>query len=256
MDIKGKTAIVTGGASGLGGATVERLLNNGANVVIADMNPLNASTFMEKLGSDKVIFAEANVTQTETVQAAVDLTMEKFGAVHILVNCAGTGMVMKTVGRDGPHDLDVFKQLVDINLIGTFDFIRLAAHKMQDNEPDEDGERGVIVNCSSIAAFDGQIGQAAYAASKAGVVALTLAVARDMGRAGIRCCTITPGTFETPLTSFLPDEMRDYLIGQTMFPKRFGKPDEFAMLTQQIVENSFLNGEVIRLDGAIRMPPK
>ncbi len=256
MDIKGKTAIVTGGASGLGAATVKRLTSLGANIVIADMNPLNANTFMKELGADNVEFAEVNVTNPEQVQAAVDLTIEKFGGVHILVNCAGTGMIMKTVGRTGPHDLGVFKQIVDINLVGTFDFIRLAAHKMQDNDPNEDGERGVIVNCSSVAATDGQIGQAAYAASKAGVVGLTLAVARDMGRAGIRCCTITPGTFDTPLMAMAPEEVKEKLKNETPFPKRFGKPDEFAMLTQQIVENGFLNGEVIRLDGAIRMPPK
>ncbi len=256
MEIKGKTAIVTGGASGLGAATVKRLLDQGANIVIADMNVLNANLFMKELGADNVVFAEVNVTNTEQIQAAVDLAMEKFGAIDILVNCAGTGMVMKTVGKNGPHDLNVFKQIVDINLIGTFDFIRLAAFKMQDNQPNEDGERGVIVNCSSVAAYDGQMGQAAYSASKAGIVGMTLTIARDMARSGVRCCTITPGSFDTPLMSFASDEIKNQLISQTPFPKRFGKPDEFAMLAQQIVENSFLNGETIRLDGSIRMPPR
>ncbi len=255
MEIKGRTAIITGGASGLGKATAQRFHKMGAKILLADMNPLNANLVIQELGSD-VEFVEVNVTNTEQVTTAVDKAMEKFGSIDIVVNCAGTGMVMKTVGKDGPHDLNVFKQIVDINLIGTFDMIRQAAFKMQDNEPNEDGERGVIVNCSSAAAFDGQIGQVSYAASKGAVVAMTLTVARDLGRSGIRCCTITPGTFDTPLMSFVSDKIRDQMHDLTPFPKRYGKPDEFAMLTQQIVENPFLNGETIRLDGGLRMPPK
>lgn len=255
MEIKGKTAIITGGASGLGKATAQRFHRMGAKIIIADMNPLNASVVLEELGSN-VEFVEVNVTDTEQVKAAVDTAIEKFGSVDIVVNCAGTGMAMKTVGKDGPHDLNVFKQIVDINLIGTFDMIRQAAFKMQDNEPNEESERGVIVNCSSVAAFDGQMGQVSYSASKGAVVAMTLTVARDLGRSGIRCCTITPGTFDTPLMSFVSDEVRDQLHDLTPFPKRYGKPDEFAMLAQQIVENPFLNGETIRLDGALRMPPR
>ncbi len=255
MDIKGKTAIVTGGASGLGAATAKKLHSMGANILVADMNRINGEKFCSELG-DNVEFAEVNVTDTNQVSAAVDLCMEKFKAIHILVNCAGTGFIMKTVGKSGPHDLGVFKQIVDINLVGTFDFVRLAAFKMQDNDPNEDGERGVIVNCSSVAAFDGQMGQVAYSASKAGVVGMTLTIARDMARSGIRCCTITPGTFNTPLMAMAGDAIIDGLKELTPFPKRMGKPEEFAMLAQHIVENSFLNGEVIRLDGAIRMPPK
>jgi NAD(P)-dependent dehydrogenase (short-subunit alcohol dehydrogenase family) len=255
MDIKGKTAIITGGASGLGAATAKRLHDMGANILVADMNVITGTKFCQELG-ENVAFAEVNVTNTDQVQAAVDKCMETFNGVHILVNCAGTGMIMKTVGRDGPHDLGVFKQIVDINLIGTFDFVRLAAFKMQDNEPNEDGERGVIINCASVAAYDGQIGQVAYSASKAGVVGMTLTIARDMARSGIRCCTITPGIFNTPLMQMAGEEMIAQLEATIPFPKRLGKPDEFATLAQQIVENSFLNGEVIRLDGAIRMPPK
>ena len=255
MDLKGKTAIITGGASGLGEATARRFSSLKTNILIADMNADRGNALCEELGSNAA-FSEVNVTETEKVQAAVDLAMEKFGAVHILVNCAGTGMAMKTVGKNGPHDLNLFKQIVDINLIGTFDFIRLAAFKMQDNEPNEDGERGVIVNCSSAAATDGQMGQVSYSASKAGVAGMTLPIARDLARSGIRCCTIQPGRFNTPLMAMAPEAAKAALIGYTPFPKRLGKPDEFAMLSQHIVENSFLNGETIRLDGAIRMPPR
>ena len=255
MNLKGKTALITGGASGLGAATARRFHSLGANILVADMNRLNGETFCKELGGN-VAFAEVNVTNTDQVQAAVNLCIEKFKQVDILVNCAGTGMIMKTVGKTGPHDLGVFKQIVDINLIGTFDFIRLAAFKMQDNPPNEDGERGVIINCASVAAFDGQMGQVSYSASKAGVVGMTLTIARDLARSGIRCNTICPGTFATPLMAMAGDEINKKLADITPFPKRLGKPDEFAMLVQQIVENSFLNGEVIRLDGAIRMPAK
>ncbi|MBT4512364.1 MAG: 3-hydroxyacyl-CoA dehydrogenase [Chloroflexi bacterium] len=255
MKIEGKTALITGGASGLGEASVRRLHAQGANIVIVDMKREPGEALCAELGS-RAVFAETDVTNTENVQSAVNLAMEKFGAVHILVNCAGTGWIQKTVGREGPHDLDVFVKILNLNLVATFDAVRLAAFQMQNNEPNEDGERGVIINTASVAAFDGQMGQVAYAASKAGVVGMPLVVARDMARSGVRCCTIAPGTFETPLTGFMAPEARDALTQQTPFPKRFGRPDEFAMLVQQITENSFMNGETIRLDGSIRMPAK
>jgi len=255
MKIEGKTAMVTGGASGLGMATVRHLHSLGANVVIADLNAENGNAFCSELGSNAA-FAETNVTQTETVQAAVDLAVEKFGGIHVLVNCAGTGSAMKLVGKYGPHDLDIFKQIVDLNLVGPFAASRLSASKMQDNEPDENGERGVIVNCASVAAFEGQMGQVAYAASKAGVVGLTLTIARDMGRAGIRCCTIAPGVFDTPLMALAPEEVKAGIAATVPFPQRLGNPKEFAALAQHIVENSYLNGEIIRLDGAVRMQPR
>jgi len=252
MKIEGKTAMVVGGASGLGMATVRNLHSLGANVVIADVNAESGQTFCSELG-EKAVFAETNVMQTETVQAAVDTVVEKFGGIHILVNCAGTGSAMKLAGSKGPHDLNVFKQLVDLNLVGTFDTCRLAAVKMMENEPDENGERGVIVNTSSTAAFDGQMGQIAYAASKAGVVGMSLTIARDMGRYGIRCCTICPGVFNTPLMALAPEEMIQGLTSIIPFPKRMGEPSEFAALAQHIIENTYLNGETIRLDAAIRM---
>ena len=255
MKINGKTAIVTGGASGLGAATVERLHDMGANILIVDMNQSKGEAMCKKIGPGTA-FALTDITETEQVQAAINTALETFGSIDILINCAGTGFAMKTVGHDGPHDLGVFVQILKINLIGTFDAIRLAAFHMQNNKPNDDGERGVIVNTASIAAWDGQIGQAAYSASKAGIVGMTLTIARDLARSGIRCCTIAPGIFDTPLMSALPEENRTALGQQIPFPKRLGRSQEFAMLTQQIVENPMMNGESIRLDGAIRMPPK
>jgi len=255
MEITGKTALITGGASGLGEATAKRLHAGGANVMIVDMNQDKGKAVVSGLG-DRAAFTLVDVTQTEQVQESVKQTMDQFGAIHILINCAGTGLGMKTVGRTGPHDLNAFIRIIQINLIGTFDFIRQAAFHMQNNEPNEDGERGVIVNTASVAFQDGQIGQAAYSASKAGVVGMTLTIARDMARSGIRCCTIAPGLFETGLTVRMPQPMRQALEDQTPFPHRFGWPDEFARLAQQIVENPMLNGETIRLDGAIRMAPR
>ncbi|MBT4265035.1 MAG: 3-hydroxyacyl-CoA dehydrogenase [Deltaproteobacteria bacterium] len=253
MDIKGKTAIITGGASGLGEATVRRLVQMGAKVVIADFNVQGGEALAAELGED-AIFAKMDVTNSEEVQAGVDLAMAKFGAVHILVNCAGTGAAMRTVGREAPHDLDVFKRIIDINLIGTFDAIRLAAFQMQKNDPgDGNQDRGVVINTASAAAFDGQIGQASYSASKAAIVGMTLPIARDLSPLGVRICTIAPGIFDTPLMMAAPDELRASLAQQIPFPKRFGKPDEFSMLVQQIIENPMMNGETIRLDGAIRM---
>jgi 3-hydroxyacyl-CoA dehydrogenase/3-hydroxy-2-methylbutyryl-CoA dehydrogenase len=255
MDISGKAAIVTGSASGLGEATVRRLHGLGAKVIIADMNKEKGDALCAELG-DGAAFSLVNVTQTDQVQATVDLALEKFGAIDILINCAGIGSAMKTVGRQGPHDLNVFKQVLEINLVGTFDALRLAAFQMQNNEPNENGERGVIINTASIAAWDGQIGQVAYSASKGGIVGMTLAIARDLARSGIRVCTIAPGLFATPLMMALPEGPRNGLIAQIPFPNRFGQPDEYAMMAQQIIENPMMNGESIRLDGALRMGPK
>lgn len=256
MEIRGKTAIITGGASGLGAATVKRLYRLGANTVIADINSHQAEELVRALNSKNVVFSKVDVTNTKQVQTVIERAVTTFKGVHILVNCAGTALGAKTVGKDGPHDLEIFKKIININLIGTFDFIRHSAFHMQKNSPNENGERGVIVNCSSIAAFDGQIGQVAYTASKAGVAGMTLAVARDLGPSGIRCCTIAPGAFDTPLMDMMPEPVKTQLKKVTPFPNRLGKSEEFAQLVQHIVENAFLNGEVIRLDGAIRMPPK
>ena len=239
----------------MGEATARRLHAAGANVLIADMNWDKGGALRKELGS-KATFALVDVTKTESVKAGVDLALKEFGAIHILVNCAGSGWASKTITKEAPHDLDVFKKIVDLNLIGTFDYIRWAAFYMQNNQPNENGERGVIVNTASIAAFEGQIGQVAYAASKAAVVGMTLVVARDLARTGIRCCTIAPGTFDTPMMGFMAPQMREAIMEQIPFPRRFGQPVEFAMLVQQIVENAFLNGETIRLDAAVRFPPK
>lgn len=253
MEIKGKTAIVTGGASGLGEATVRRLQGLGAKVLIADFNVQGGEALAAELG-ENAVFAKMDVTNSAEVQAGVDLAMEKYGAVHILVNCAGIGAGMRTVGREAPHDLDAFKKVIDINLIGTFDALRLAAFQMQKNDPgDGNQDRGVIINTASAAAFDGQIGQASYSASKAAIVGMTLPIARDLSPLGVRVCTIAPGIFDTPLLMALPEDLRASLAQQIPFPKRFGKPDEYAMMVQQIIENPMMNGETIRLDGAIRM---
>lgn len=255
MDIKGKTAVITGGASGLGAATANRLYGMDANIVVMDMNKDKGESLCHQLGK-KAVFARTDVTDTTQVQAAIKLAMETFGKIDICINCAGTGMAMKIVGRNGPHDLNTFIRILMINLVGTFDTARLAAFHMQDNEPNEDGERGVIINTASVAAWDGQIGQAAYSASKGGIVSMTLTIARDMARSGIRCCTIAPGLFDTPLMAVMPEEQRLALGVQVPFPKRLGQAKEFAMMAQQIIENPYLNGETIRLDGAIRMAPK
>lgn len=255
MQIKGLTAIVTGGASGLGGASAERLSQQGANVVIVDRDEERGKAHAEALGANAV-FARADVTSEDNIQSAITLAKERFGGLNILVNCAGIGWVGRTISKEGPHPLDLFAKVIQINLIGTFNCIRLAAAAMSDNEPNEESERGVIVNTASVAAFDGQIGQAAYSASKGGIVGMTLPIARDLSRIGIRVCTIAPGIFDTPLLAALPEPARISLGQQVPFPSRLGRPDEFAQLVQAIIENAMLNGEVIRLDGAIRMSPK
>jgi 3-hydroxyacyl-CoA dehydrogenase/3-hydroxy-2-methylbutyryl-CoA dehydrogenase len=255
MEISNKVALITGGASGLGLATAETLLDAGAKIMLLDLNEDNAKSAVEKLGSN-ASYIIANVTDESSVQSAVDKTVEVFGGLHVVVNCAGIGSASKTVGKNGAHPLDYFKTVVDINLNGTFNVLRLAAVAMADNEPNEDGECGVIINTASVAAFDGQIGQAAYSASKGGVVGMTLPIARDLARMGIRINTIAPGIFDTPLMGMAPDAVRNPLIEMTQFPKRLGIPSEYAALAKHMVENPFLNGETIRLDGAIRMQPK
>jgi NAD(P)-dependent dehydrogenase (short-subunit alcohol dehydrogenase family) len=255
MNIENKTVIVTGGASGLGAAVARRMHKMGANIIIADINHENGNKIYSEL-ADRTTFINVDITDTTSVQKLVRRTMDTYKSIHIIVNCAGSAWVSKTIGKTGPHDLDEFKSIINLNLVGTFDTIRLSAFEMQKNKPNEDGERGVIVNTASIAAFDGQMGQVAYSASKAGVVGMTLVISRDLARFGIRCCTIAPGVIETTLSRLMPQKTREKLLEETPFPKRFGDPCEFASLVQQIVENPFLNGETIRLDGAIRMPSK
>ncbi len=254
MKITGKTAIVTGGASGLGEAAVERLHAAGANVVIADLNEEKGNALAAKLG-DKAIFVKCNVTVTEDVVATINTAVEKFGALHILVNNAGMGSAGRTFGKTGPWNIEWFKMVMDVNLIGAFDMLSNAAFAMDKNEA-EDGEKGVIINVASVAAFDGQIGQAAYSASKGGVHAMTLPIARDLSRHLIRVNCIAPGTFNTPMLQQLPQAARDSLAASIPMPQRLGEPVEFAQLVQSIVENSYLNAATIRLDGAIRMAPK
>lgn len=248
-------AIVTGGASGLGEATVRNIVAGGGKAVIADLQTERAEALVAELGS-QALFVHTDVTSESSAQAAVDRAVEKFGQVNVLVNCAGIAIGERTVSKRGAHRLESFQKVIDINLIGTFNMIRLAAEKMQANEPMEDGERGVIINTASVAAFDGQIGQAAYSASKGAVAGMTLPIARDLASSGVRVMTIAPGLFETPLFESLPEEARDSLGKMTPFPQRLGYPEEYAQLTASIIENTMLNGETIRLDGAIRMQPK
>lgn len=251
MQLPSKTALVTGGASGLGNATARVLVDAGANVVLVDLPSSAGEERAAELG-DRALFAPTDVTEPQEVEDAIAMATERFGSLDIAVNCAGIAPAQKTVGRSGPHDLDVFARTVQVNLIGTFNVIRLAAARMAGQDPDA-GERGVIVNTASIAAFDGQMGQAAYAASKGGVAGLTLPVARDLARELIRVVTIAPGTFDTPMLAGLPQEARDALAADIPHPNRLGDPSEYGLLVRQIVENPYLNGEVIRLDGALRM---
>jgi NAD(P)-dependent dehydrogenase (short-subunit alcohol dehydrogenase family) len=250
VEIKDAVAVVTGGASGLGLATTKRLLDAGAQVVVLDIRGKEA---VAELG-DRAAFAETDVTDEVAVTAALDIA-ESLGPVRIVINCAGTGNAIKTLSKDGPFPLDLFKKVVEINLIGTFNVIRLGAERIAKTEP-INGERGVIVNTASVAAFDGQIGQAAYSASKGGVVGMTLPIARDLSRELIRVVTIAPGLFDTPLLAWLPEQAKESLGKQVPHPSRLGKPDEYGALAVHIVENPMLNGEVIRLDGAIRMAPR
>lgn len=255
MSVNGKTYIITGGGSGLGEATARMFAGAGANVVVSDMNMANATKVAGEIGDNARAF-ECNVTDEGQVQATVDFAAEEFGGLNGAVNCAGVGSAARTTSKKGAYPLDMFKFVVEVNLIGTFNVIRLAATKMTEFDPDETGERGVFINTASVAAFDGQIGQAAYSASKAGVCGMTLPIARDLSKMGIRNVTIAPGLFNTPMLAALPDEAKQSLGAQVPFPPRLGEPSEYAQLALQIAENQMLNGEVIRLDGAIRMAPK
>jgi NAD(P)-dependent dehydrogenase (short-subunit alcohol dehydrogenase family) len=255
LELNNAIAMVTGGASGLGEACVRRFSAQGANVVILDRDAERGKALSAELGGT-VRFVQADVTSDADVQNAIQMAQEAFGGLNITVNCAGVAWAGRTVSKEGAHPLDLFETVIKINLIGTFNVIRLTAAQMSKNEPNDHGERGVIVNTASVAAFDGQIGQAAYSASKGGVVGMTLPIARDLSRLGIRVMTIAPGIFETPMVGLMPDELRASLSSQIPFPSRLGQPAEYAQLAQAIIENSYLNGEVIRLDGAVRMAPK
>ena len=257
MDLKDKVAVVTGGASGLGKATVKRLVGAGAKAVIFDVNEENGAKTVAEVGEKHCLFTRVDVTNEDSVKAGIAAAKERFGAIHICVNCAGSGDAARTVGKDGPYPLDRFEWVVKLNLIGTFNVLRLCAAEMQHNEPlTEDGERGVIVNTGSVAGIDGQIGQAAYSASEAGVIGMTLPIARDLGKIGVRINTICPGIMETELFALVPEDMRKGLEANAQFPHRLGKPDEFAFLVQHLCENGYFNGETLRLDAAMRMPPR
>jgi NAD(P)-dependent dehydrogenase (short-subunit alcohol dehydrogenase family) len=255
MNIADSIAVVTGGASGLGRATVERFLAGGGRAAILD-RPASAGAEVARQLGPKALFVPADVTNADEVTAAFQTAVDRFGAIHVLVNCAGIGIAQKTLGKQGPARLDDFTFVIQVNLIGTFNCIRLAAVHMAKNAPNAEGERGVVVNTASVAAFDGQIGQAAYSASKGGIVGMTLPIARDFADLGIRVVTIAPGLFDTPLLAALPEPARASLAKQVPFPPRLGRPPEYAALACHIVENAMLNGETIRLDGAIRMQPR
>ncbi|MER9132650.1 3-hydroxyacyl-CoA dehydrogenase [Mesorhizobium sp. M0768] len=253
MNPNGQIAIVTGGGSGLGEATARALAAGGARVAVLDLGIERAAKVAADIGG---IAVRCDVSDAESGAAAVAEVAAKLGGPRILVNCAGTVVGMKTIGKDGPHPLDQYRKVIEVNLIGTFNMIRLVADRTARLEPLQGGERGVIINTASVAAYDGQIGQAAYSASKAGVVGMTLPVARDLARSGIRVCTIAPGIFRTPMMAGMPQEVQDSLGAAVPFPSRLGEPSEYAALALHIIENQMLNGETIRLDGAIRMAPK
>jgi len=255
MNVKNSVAVVTGGASGLGEACVRNLLASGAKIAIFDFAADRGEKIAAELGKD-VIFAQTDVADEAGVQGAINKTMETFGAINIAINCAGGAVPMKVLSRKGPMPLAAFNRTIQINLVGTFNVIRLAVEQMVKNPPGTDGEKGVIINTSSAAAFDGQIGQADYSASKGGIVAMTLPIARECADYGIRVMTIAPGLFDTPLLHGLPEAAREALGKMVPFPQRLGRPEEFAALVRHIIENHMLNGEVIRLDGAIRMAAK
>ncbi len=253
MQLSNKVAIVTGGASGLGRATVERLLADGASVAIFDLNEEQGQSLVEELGG-AVMSCAVNIADDDAIAAGIEQVMERFGAIHICVNCAGRGGgATKTLGRSGPFPMDLFRDVININLIGTFSVLSQAAEKMALNEPDEGGERGVIINTASIAAFEGQRGQVAYSASKGGLISITLPIARDLAYYGIRMVTIAPGVFETPILKGITPEVKQGLAKDIPFPHRLGESPEFAMLVRHIVENPYINGETIRLDAALRM---
>ncbi|QNH04212.1 3-hydroxyacyl-CoA dehydrogenase [Pseudomonas sp. B11D7D] len=255
MRIDESVFLISGGASGLGLATARELVGQGGKVLLLDINEQAGLQALAELGAS-ARFVRADITRGEDGHAAVAQALAAFGALHGLVNCAGIAPAEKVLGRNGAHGLDSFRRTVEVNLIGSFNLLRLAAEAMAKNTPNAGGERGVIINTASVAAFDGQMGQAAYAASKGGVAALTLPAARDLARSGIRVMCIAPGVFETPMMAGMPQEVRDSLAANVPFPPRLGRPDEYAVLVRHIVENAMLNGEVIRLDGALRMAAK
>jgi len=252
MQINGSTFIVSGGSSGLGAATVQRFQAGGARVVIADIDVERGQRLAAELG-ETVSFCKTDVTSESDARSVVNLARERFGALHGLVNCAGIGPAERVVGKNGPHRLETFTRVIGVNLVGAFNMIRLAAAAMMEGTPNASGERGVIINTASVAVWDGQIGQAAYSASKGGVVAMTLPLAREFSKSGIRVCTIAPGIFQTPMLAGLPPEVQASLAQSVPFPPRLGHPEEYAALAEHIVENEMMNGESIRLDGALRM---
>lgn len=255
MEIKNKTFLVTGGASGLGEATARALVAAGGRVVIADINQEAGESVRDSLG-ESAEFSPTDVSLADSVRAAIQTAKDSFGGLDGAVSCAGVGPPAKVLGKEGPHSLDLFERVVRINLIGTFNVLRLSAEAMAENDTDEGGERGVVVNTASVAAFEGQIGQVAYSASKGGVVGLTLPSARELARHGIRVVTLAPGIFDTPLLAGLPEKAKQSLGEQVPFPSRLGKPEEYAALVRHVVENPMINGEIIRLDGALRMAPR
>lgn len=255
--VKGLVCMVTGGASGLGRATVENFVRHGAKVVVCDLPSSQGSKFASDLGATNAVFNPTDVTSSDDVKKAIELAKQKFGGLNVLVNCAGIGVAFRTfnVNKKRTHLLEDFQRVINVNLVGTFNAIRLSCETFAENQPNDYGQRGIIVNTASIAAYDGQIGQAAYAASKGGIVSMTLPIARDLANMGVRVCTIAPGLFDTPLLGSLPEKTRKFLAETIPFPNRLGNPADFAHLVQAIVENPTLNGEVIRLDGALRMQP-
>jgi NAD(P)-dependent dehydrogenase (short-subunit alcohol dehydrogenase family) len=255
MDITGKVALVTGGASGLGAATAKMIVEEGGHVVIADLNDQAGQALAKELGNH-ARFVHTDVTDTAQADAAVKTAINDFGALHISIQCAGIVDAQRVIGKNGPADLDRFSKVIRVNLIGSFNVARLAAWAMATNAENDEKERGVIINTASVAAFDGQIGQAAYSASKGGIAAMTLPLARDLSSVGIRVMAIAPGIFDTPMLAGMPDDVRTALGAMVPFPKRLGRPSEYAQLARDIIGNPMLNGEVIRLDGAIRMAPK
>ena len=255
MEIKENTFVVTGGASGLGKAVIEGLVREGGNAAIFDLADEQGQALAEELGN-AAIYCRTDVADEASVENGVNKTMEAFGAIHGVINCAGIGIPAKVVGKKGPMPLDKFTKTIQVNLVGTFNVTRLAAARMMENTPNAEGERGVVINTASVAAFEGQVGQAAYAASKAGIVGMTLPMAREFADTGIRVVTIAPGLFDTPMFAALPDKARESLQQQLPFPSRFGRPAEFAMMVRSILGNPILNGETIRLDSAMRMQAK
>jgi NAD(P)-dependent dehydrogenase (short-subunit alcohol dehydrogenase family) len=255
MQIAGRSFLVTGGASGLGAATARRLTAAGGNVILADTNAERGEALARELGT-RASFSSMDVTDEAQVAQAISAARAKHGALHGAINCAGVAPGERLLGKAGPHRLEAFRRGIEINLTGTFNVLRLAAQAMEGNTPDAEGERGIIVNTASVAAYDGQIGQVTYSASKAGVIGMTLPAARELARFGIRVMTIAPGVFETPMVAAFTPELKQSLASQVPFPPRLGRPDEYAALVEHIIVNTMLNGEVIRLDGALRMPPK